>query len=146
MDAQRRLVQFRLILSLASIAYIFSAIHAIQYSALGYDSDTTDIDSPDSDIVDSDSDMENNNTVNTEDQAETSASGKKGGRWSEQEITLLLDYVESQCSLNTARGLTLKKSQFNKARDTVKSKDAGQCHYKWNHVCILIIDEVLLSH
>ena len=126
MDAQQRLVQFRLIVSLPSIAYIFSAIHAIQYSALGYNSDSD----TDSDIINSDLDMDDNNT---EDPAEPSR--KTSGRWSDQEISHLLDYVESHCSLNTTRGLGLKKSHFNNARDTVKSKDAGQCHYKWNHGC-----------
>jgi hypothetical protein len=35
----------------------------------------------------------------------------------------------------------MKKSEFNKAHDTVKSKDAAQCHYKWGHVDIFIIIE-----
>ena len=34
----------------------------------------------------------------------------------------------------TSRGTNLKKSDFNKAHDTVKLKDAAQCHYKWGHV------------
>ena len=34
----------------------------------------------------------------------------------------------------TSRGTNHKKSDFNKAHDAVKSKDAAQCHYKWGHV------------
>jgi hypothetical protein len=62
---------------------------------------------------------------------------KTSGRWTENEIKLLLDYVEENCTLTTARGLNLKKSEFNQAHATVKSKDANQCHYKWGHVHIL---------
>ncbi|KAF8221168.1 hypothetical protein L208DRAFT_1329698, partial [Tricholoma matsutake] len=62
-------------------------------------------------------------------------SEKSSGRWTESEITLLLDYVEANCVLTTPQGLNLKKSEFNKACATVKSKDASQCHYKWGHLC-----------
>jgi hypothetical protein len=65
---------------------------------------------------------------------------KASSRWTESEITLLLDYVEAKCVLMTARGLNLKKSEFNKARTMVKSKDAAQCHYKWGHVRIFVIN------
>ena len=64
---------------------------------------------------------------------------KTSGRWTDQEIFLLLDYVEKNSILTTARGLNLKKSEFNKACDVVKSKDPGQCHYKWNHVSISLL-------
>jgi hypothetical protein len=133
MDAQQRLVQFRLIVSLASLAYVFSAIHAIQYSALQVDDDSG-----------SDSDMDENNTVNTEDPADTS--GKTSGRWTDQEISLLLDYIEAKGLLNTTRGLTLKKAQFTQAHEFVKSKDAMQCQYKWGHVRIRMIIDYILSH
>jgi hypothetical protein len=58
------------------------------------------------------------------------------------EIHLLLDYVEANCVLTTVRGLNLKKVHFNKARDMVKTKDAGQCHYKWGHVHLFFISNV----
>ena len=66
---------------------------------------------------------------------------KTSGRWTKNKIKLLLDYVEGNCTLMTARGLNLKKSEFNKAHAMVKSKDAGQCHYKWGHVRIVIIND-----
>ena len=66
---------------------------------------------------------------------------KTSGRWTESKIALLLDYVEANCVLMTARGLSLKKSEFNKARAMVKSKDAAQCHYKWGHVHFLVNNE-----
>ena len=58
--------------------------------------------------------------------------------WTDKEIKLLLDYIESNCTLTTARSLTLKKSKFNEAHATVKMKDAAQCHYKWGQVCTLL--------
>ena len=70
----------------------------------------------------------------------TSESLKKtSSRWTENEVTLLLDYVEGNCILTTVRGISLKKSDFNKAHTMVKSKDASQCHYEWGRVCIVII-------
>ena len=66
---------------------------------------------------------------------------KASGRWTEKEVELLLDYVESNCVLMTARGLNLKKTEFNKAHATVKSKDAAQCHYKWGRVCFFVINK-----
>ena len=140
--------QFCHIVSLASLAYIFSAIHAIQYSLLESDYNTMDPNGEDpthhtlqeTAALTSYLDF-TSSTPNTSNPANTSSSsGKASGHWTDQEITLLLNYVEAHCSLNTSRGLNLKKSQFNKARDTVKSKDASQCHYKWGHVhvCILV--------
>ena len=66
---------------------------------------------------------------------------KSNSRWTEHEVKLLLDYVEANCTLTTGRGLNLKKSEFSKARATIKSKDVNQCHYKWGHVCIFFIDK-----
>ena len=139
-----RLRQFRNAVSLASIAYIFSAIHAIQFSLRNLNTDYNS---------DSDSDMDTGNTEDPSHSQDASRSeftptfsnpadvstsnpGKAtaGGSWTDQEISLLLDYVEANCPLTTSRGFSLKKSHFNKARETVKSKDASQCHYKWGHV------------
>ena len=53
---------------------------------------------------------------------------KTNSRWTEHEVNLLLDYIETNCILTTARGLNLKKSEFNKAQAIVKPKDASQCH------------------
>ena len=54
---------------------------------------------------------------------------------------LLLDYVKENCTLTTAQGLNLKKLGFNKVHKIVKSKDMSQCHYKWGHVCIILINK-----
>ena len=54
----------------------------------------------------------------------TSESIKKtSGQWTDNEIKLLLNYIESNCTLTTTRGLTLKKFEFNKAHATIKSKN-----------------------
>ena len=79
------------------------------------------------------------NPADTSSSSGPSGKASHGGRWTDQETSLLLDYIEAHCPLNTSRGFNLKKSQFNKARDVVKSKDASQCHYKWGHVRILHI-------
>ena len=77
----------------------------------------------------------------------TSKSIKKTSSWwTDNEIMLLLNYVESNCTLTTARGLTLKKSEFNKACATVKSKDATQCHYKWGQVCVFQVIIIYYLH
>ena len=77
----------------------------------------------------------------------TSESIKKtSSQWTDNEITLLLNYVESNCTLTTAKGLTLKKSEFNKACATVKSKDATQCHYKWGQVCVFQVIIIYYLH
>ena len=146
MDTHTLMQQFCHIVSLASLAYIFSAIHAIQYSLLESDYDTMDPNGEDlthhtlQETAASTSYLDfTSSTPNTSNPADTSSSsGKVSSCWTDQEITLLLNYVEVHCSLNTSRGLNLKKSQFNKARDMVKSKDALQSHYKWGHVCILV--------
>ena len=65
---------------------------------------------------------------------------KSGGQWTDNKVKLLLNYVESNCTLTTVRGLTLKKLEFNKAHATIKLKDANQCHYKWGQVHIFIIN------
>ena len=64
---------------------------------------------------------------------------KTGGQWNDQEINLLLNYVRQNCTLMTSRDTNLKKSDFNKAHDMVKSKDTAQCHYKWGHVSTLTL-------
>ena len=71
---------------------------------------------------------------------------KTSGQWTETEINLLLDFVEGNCILTTARGLNLKKSEFNKAHTIVKSKDVNQCHYKWGHVHILLSMLIFITY
>lgn len=133
--------RFRYIISLASLAYTFTILHALQYSMQDrHDDDnnsTTQAQNPQLEAHDSTHHSATHNTLAT-----TSTSGtaeKTSGRWTEQEINLLLSYVEENCVLTSAKGLSLKKSEFNRAREIVKSKDAAQCHYKWGHVSIVFV-------
>ena len=140
MDGHTLLHHFRYIISLASLAYTFTILHAIQYSMRDHnDINNTTAQTP----QDYDSTNPSASTYDTVDTpTNTSMSEtieKSSGWWTENKVKLLLDYVEENCTLTTARGLNLKKSEFNKARTTVKSKDASQCHYKWGHVCIFSI-------
>ena len=73
--------------------------------------------------------------------SETIEKSTDSGQWTETAIKLLLDYVKENCTLTTAQGLNPKKSEFNKAHEIVKLKDMSQCHYKWGHVCIILIDK-----
>ena len=143
MDAHTLIRQFRHVVSLASLACVFSGIHTIQYSLLDHDM-MDDIEDCNLQENHSTSHSGFTSTPGTSNPADTSGnSGKPSGYWTDQEITLLLDYVKTHCSLDTPRGLNSKKTQFNKAQDTVKSKDASQCHYKWGHVHRSIINEGL---
>ena len=141
MDGHTLIQCFRHIISLASLAYTFTVIHTIQYSMRNHDNDNDD-------DAQTAGDYESTNftvSSSTHDTPATASSSenieKTSSRWTENEIKLLLDYVEANCVLTTARGLNLKKSEFNKAHATVKSKDANQCHYKWGHVCIFLIND-----
>ena len=143
MDRHTLLQRFRYVISLASLAYTFTTLHTIQYSMRDHDenNNTTAQTPPD---LDSTSYSSTHNTPATTSISENIE--KTSNRWSETEINLLLDYVEKNSILTTARGLNLKKSEFNKARDTVKSKDAGQCHYKWGKVCIFLSMRVFVTY
>jgi hypothetical protein len=122
--------RFRHIVSLASLAYIFSAIHAIQFSLLDINMD----DDTGNNTVDTGSEdqsgWQNSDFISTNETSSNSGKTKDSGRWTDREISLLLDYVEAHCPLNTKKGLNLTKTQFNKAGETIKSKDYNQCHYK----------------
>jgi len=150
--------QFRNVVSLASLAFIFSSIHALQYSLRDYDTGTSmdDTENPQDTVGASTSHSNFTSTpsqdttqASTSNPAEFSSTGKSGkaaaasGRWSDLEITQLLDYIQEHCSLNTSSGLSLKKTCFNQASDTLKSKTAAQCRNKWNNVRIFIINEGL---
>jgi hypothetical protein len=140
MDRHLLIQRFRHIISLSSLAYTFTILHAIQYSMRDHDNDN---DSTAQTAGDHDSTnistSTTQNTVDTPATASTSGNIERtSNRWTDDEIKLLIDYVEANCTLTTTRGLVLKKSEFNKARTTVKTKDAGQCHYKWTHVGIFL--------
>ena len=138
MDRHTLLQRFRYIMSLASLAYTFTTLHTIQYSMRDHDDNNT-TGPPDHHSANLSASSSTHDTP-----AATSTSEnieKTNSRWTETEVNLLLDYVEANCILTTARGLNMKKSEFNKARAMVKSKDASQCHYKWGHVSISVIDE-----
>ena len=149
MDKHTLLHRFRNIVSLASLTYTFTALHTIQYSMRDHDNNNaglgaTQASSTAQTPLGQDYDSANH-TLSTHDTPTTtsiSETAEKSGRWTENKIRLLLKYVEKNCTLTTARGLSLKKSEFNKARAIVKSKDSGQCHYKWGHVRIFIVNNV----
>jgi hypothetical protein len=129
---------FRHVISFASLAYTFTTLHTIQYSMRDHcdSNNTTAQDHDSTNFSTSSSTQDTPASVSTSENIE-----KTSGRWTESEVVLLLDYVEANCVLMTARGLSLKKSEFNKARATVKSKDAAQCHYKWGHVRFFVINK-----
>jgi hypothetical protein len=140
-DRHSLIRHFRQILSLASLAYIFTSIHAIQYSMRDHSDDNdTALNPQDTDSTHFSASSSAHNIPQAATTSNTEISEKTSGRWSNNEIMLLLDYVEENCTLTTARGLNLKKSDFNKARNTVKTKDSSQCHYKWGHVRAFLID------
>jgi PKD repeat protein len=126
-EGQSLIQRFRYILSIASLAYTFTILHAIQYSMQDHDDNDSTTQNPD--LTQYSASSSTHDTPATTSTAGTAE--KTTGRWTDQEIDLLLNYVEGNCILTTARGITLKKSDFNKAHDMVKTKDATQCHYKW---------------
>lgn len=137
--------RFRFIVSLASLAYTFTVLHAVQYSMrISDDSTAQNLQNPDSthsSALSSGTSASHNTLATT---SMTGTAEKTTGRWTEDEVNLLLDYVEQNAILTTARGLTLKKSEFNRVRDKIKSKDAGQCHYKWGNVSYQLSTRTLI--
>lgn len=137
MEGPSLVQRFRYIVSLASLAYTFTILHAIQYSMQAQGQEPQD-DDPQS--MTEDYSTHRSASLSTHDTpATTSAAGtseKTSNRWTDQEINLLITYVEGNCVLTTKRGSILKKSQFNKASGFISLKDAGQCQYKWGHVRI----------
>jgi hypothetical protein len=116
---------FHHVISFASLTYTFTTLHTIQYSMQDHcDSNKmTAQDHNSTNFSTSSSTRDTPASVSTSENIE-----KTSGRWTESEVVLLLDYVKENCVLMTARGLSLKKSEFNKACAMVKSKDAAQCH------------------
>ena len=137
MDRQILIRRFRHIISLASLAYAFTILHTIQYSMRDHDNLNDDTTAQLETAGDHDSTnfsaSSTHNTVNTP-TASASENLEKTSKWTEAEVKLLLDYVEANCILTTARGLNLKKSEFNRASAVVRTKDSNQCHYKWGNV------------
>jgi hypothetical protein len=142
MDRHSLIQQFHHIISFASLAYTFTTLHTIQYSMQDHcdDNNTTAQTTEDHNSTNLSASSSTQDTPSTSENSE-----KTSGQWTKSEITLLLDYVEANCVLTTVRGLNLKKSKFNRAHATVKSKDAAQCHYKWGHVCFFIINNVFVT-
>jgi hypothetical protein len=132
--------RFRYIVSLASLAYTFTVLHAIQYSMDDHHDDGSTTQNPqDHDSTNHSTLSSTNDTLATTSVVETAEKSSK--QWTEHEIDLLLQYVEQNCVLTTPRGLNLKKTDFNRASNMIKTKDAGQCKYKWGSVSIFIIDK-----
>ena len=74
-------------------------------------------------------------------------SSSSGGRnWSTDEIWLLLGYVEANCVFTAAKGINLKKSEFAKASEVVKTRTATQCHTKWGRVSGFVIEKNLIAY
>ena len=145
MDKDLLLQYFHYIISLSSFAYTFTALHTIQYAMQDHDdNDTTTTQDYDLDHSQAASTSTHNTQPATTSTLESMK--KSGGWWTDNEVKLLLNYVESNCTLTTTRGLTLKKSEFNKACATIKSKDANQCHYKWGQVHIFIINDSFIIY
>jgi hypothetical protein len=142
MEGPSLIQSFQYIVSLASLAYTFTLLHTIQHSMQDHDENHSAITQNQQDYDSTHASSSTHHSLATSSTAGTAE--KTTGRWSEQETNLLLDYVERKCILTTPRGLNLKKSEFNGARDMVKSKDAAQCHYKWGHVRIFFINALIL--
>ena len=144
MDRHTTLINhFSHVISPASLAYAFTILHTVQYSMREHgDNNLNDNDDGTAQTAEDSTNFSTSSThdtVNTLPTASTSENVERANnRWTDNEVRLLLDYVESNCILMTGRGLNLKKTQFNQAHATVKTKDAGQCHYKWNHVSFFL--------
>lgn len=128
MDTRPLIQRFRYILSLSSFAYVFNTLHTIQYE-MQQDHDEDDTPTQAYDYPQSPQ------PVSTS----TSESIKTTGRWTDDEIRLLLDYVESNFTFTSAGGSSLGRDSFKNAH-ALKTKDSNQCQYKWRQVCILIIN------
>ena len=141
MDQHSLLQCFWYIISLASLAYTFTILHTIKYSMQDHDNNnnTTSTGPQEHDLTNFSALSSTHETLATTSTLENIE--KTNSQWTEHEVNLLLDYIETNCILMTAWGLNLKKSEFNKAWAIVKSKDMSQCHYKWGHVSIFIINE-----
>jgi hypothetical protein len=126
--------RFRSIVFLASLAYAFTVLHALQYSMQNHD----DSNSQTPQLDDYSALSSTHDTPATTTSAETV---EKNKRWTDQEIELLLNYVERNSILTTQRGLNLKKSEFRGASNMIKTKDPTQCHSKWGRVGVFVISE-----
>jgi len=69
------------------------------------------------------------------------SSSSSGHNWTTDEIWLLLGYVEANCVFTTVKGINLKKSEFTKASDVVKTRTTAQCHTKWGRVSGFVIKQ-----
>jgi len=141
MDAKTTAQRFRQAFSLASLAYIFSIIHTIQYEMRHHLQSPSHPPLPSGNPTTSTSGPSSLLEANTTNETKSTSTSEKtaSNRWTDEESFLLLDYVEKHCVLTTARGTALKKRDFNKAHDAVKTKSANQCHYKWTQVIFFIM-------
>ena len=123
-----------------------SGIYAIQYSSVNYNMDGVNIEDHNPQENDSTSHSGFTSTPDTSDPADTaSSSGKASECWTGQEITLLLDYVEVHCSLNTTRGLNLKKPNLAKPMTQSNQKTLHNATTSGAmYICILLTRFILL--
>src|SRR5438270_13606518 len=110
-DGQSLIWHFHQIISLASLAYIFTTIHAIQYSIRDHEVDDIDSTSPNpQDMTDSteshhSASSATHNLPQTATASNTKSSERTSGRWTNDEMALLLKFVRDNCVLTTTRGL-----------------------------------------
>ena len=141
MDQHAFLQYFQYIISLASLACTFTTLYMIQYSMRDHNNNNnnTSTGPQNHDLIDLSASASNYDTPDTTSISKNTE--KTNSWWTENEINLLLDYIEANCILTTAWDTNMKKSKFNKTWAIVKSKNATQCHYKWGHVSFYVIDE-----
>jgi hypothetical protein len=95
MDTHTLAKQFRHVVSLASLAFIFSSIHALQYSLIDYDATMENSENHTSPQDNASTSHLNfpgstpSHDTSTSNPADTSSSSAKG-RWKDQEINQLL--------------------------------------------------------
>jgi hypothetical protein len=142
-NARRSLQRhFHQILSLASIAYTFTTLQTIEHSL---EPSMADHEGNNTSAL---GNSTNSTTAQAHSQASTATSSTNnpssisGGRnWTPDEIWLLLRFVEANCVFTAAKGINLKKSEFNKASEVVTTRTGAQCHTKWGRVSGFVIDK-----
>jgi len=140
--ARRSLRQhFNQILSLASIAYTFTTLHTIEYSMA--DHEGNDISQA---ALGNSTTAQNPASIAAASSNNIPTSSSGGRNWTTDEIWLLLGYVEANCVFTAAKGINLKKSEFTKASEVVKTRTAAQCHTKWGRVSGFVIEQNLITY
>lgn len=127
------------ILSLASLAYTFTALHSVRYFMHHHNSQLTaaHIPQPEDNNTAARNDNTSLLTYNVEDTSKEDS--KSITRWTPAETQLLIEYVATNCVLIPSKGLSLTRKQFFKAPEIVKTRDSAQCHRKWTSVRVFTV-------